>query len=259
MQDVTTSLISKFVSEIGEMQNRLNELERIKAELEEELGKLKCAEEESCAVKASLEEQLANGNARNDFLSANLKNEINERKRIEEELRASEARYRNLVENMNDIVMEVDANGNYCYLSPNLSSISDYSFEEELGEIGYDAVFQEFIKLQGEMEDGNHIINIVGEPVHLGYIRALNRQVISVLTLTTLCIMVLLYFYYRSKRGMFIPVMSAIGDGVLPCSISWFPIYAGTHGGSLTNEKGIVYKNLSPIAGMAPGDTVPVS
>ena len=87
-------------------------------------------------------------------------------------------------------------------------------FEEELGEIGYDAVFQEFIKLQGEMEDGNHIINIVGEPVHLGYIRALNRQVISVLTLTTLCIMVLLYFYYRSKRGMFIPVMSAILSGI---------------------------------------------
>ncbi len=35
-------------------------------------------------------------------------------------------------------------------------------FEEELGEIGYDVVFKDFMKLQGEMEDGNHIINIVG-------------------------------------------------------------------------------------------------
>lgn len=87
-------------------------------------------------------------------------------------------------------------------------------FEEELGEIGYDAVFREFVKMQKEIEDGNHIINIVGEPVHLGYIRALNRQVISVLVLTTLCIMVLLYFYYRSKRGMFIPVMSAVLSGI---------------------------------------------
>ena len=87
-------------------------------------------------------------------------------------------------------------------------------FEEELGVIGYDAVWRDFIKLQKEMEDGNHIVNIVGEPVHLGYIRALSRQVLGVLGLTTLCIMVLLYFYYRSKRGMFIPIMSAALSGI---------------------------------------------
>ena len=66
MEDVQSSLIMKFVSEVGEMQNRLNELERIKVELEEELGLLKCMEEESRAVKASLEEQLTNSNARNE-------------------------------------------------------------------------------------------------------------------------------------------------------------------------------------------------
>jgi PAS domain S-box-containing protein len=60
--------------------------------------------------------------------------DITERKRTEEELRASEERYRNLIENMNDIVMEVDSTGNYCYLSPNYSSISEYPLEEELGE-----------------------------------------------------------------------------------------------------------------------------
>jgi PAS domain S-box-containing protein len=59
--------------------------------------------------------------------------DITERKRAEEQLRASEERYRNLIENMNDIVMEVDAHGNYCYLSPNFSSISEYPLEEELG------------------------------------------------------------------------------------------------------------------------------
>ena len=67
------------------MQNRLNELERIKVELEEELGQLKCVEEESRAVKASLEEQLTDSNTKNEFLSANLEHEINERKRVEEE------------------------------------------------------------------------------------------------------------------------------------------------------------------------------
>jgi predicted RND superfamily exporter protein len=87
-------------------------------------------------------------------------------------------------------------------------------FEEELGEIGYDEVYREFVKLQGEMEDENHIINIAGEPVHLGYIRDLSKKVILVLGLTTLCIMILLYLYYRSKRGMFIPIMAAVISGI---------------------------------------------
>ena len=87
-------------------------------------------------------------------------------------------------------------------------------FEEELAEIGYDEVFSEFVQLQDEMEDENHIINIAGEPVHLGYIRALNRKVLAVLAFTTLAMMFLLYFYYRSKRGMFIPIMSAVLSGI---------------------------------------------
>ena len=73
------------------MQNRLNELESIKVELEEELGLLKCLEEDSRAVKASLEEQLTNSNAEKRFLSDNLEHEINERKRVEEEFHAVKA------------------------------------------------------------------------------------------------------------------------------------------------------------------------
>jgi len=88
MQDLSYDLINKFVSEINQMQNKLGELVNIKEELEEELGQLKCAEEESRAMKTSLEEQLVNSNAKNEFLSANLEHEINERKRVEEEFRA---------------------------------------------------------------------------------------------------------------------------------------------------------------------------
>ena len=75
MQDVTSSLISKFVSEIGEMQNRLNELEETNIELEEELGQLRCAKEESHVVKASLEEQLTKRESEMDVLMNNLKRE----------------------------------------------------------------------------------------------------------------------------------------------------------------------------------------
>jgi chromosome segregation ATPase len=91
MQDVTYGMINKFVTEIGEMQNRLSELDKIKVELEEELGQLKCVEEESRVVKASLEEQLTNSNAEKNLLSANLEHEINERKRVEKESHAVKA------------------------------------------------------------------------------------------------------------------------------------------------------------------------
>jgi hypothetical protein len=91
MEDVQSSLIMKFVSEIGEMRNRLNELEEIGVALEQELGQLKCVEEESRVVKASLEEQLTNSNTKNEFLSASLEHEINERRHVEENLRAVKA------------------------------------------------------------------------------------------------------------------------------------------------------------------------
>jgi chromosome segregation ATPase len=91
MQDVTHGLINKFVSEIGEMQYRLSELEKINVELEGELGQLRCVEDESRVVKASLEEQLTNSDTEKKFLSDNLEHEINERKRVEEEFHAVKA------------------------------------------------------------------------------------------------------------------------------------------------------------------------
>lgn len=87
-------------------------------------------------------------------------------------------------------------------------------FEEELGEIGYDAVFREFQKLRSEMEDENHIINIVGEPMHLGYIKSHNRDVVKVLILTVLAIAVILYFYFRSIQGVVIPIVSGLVSGI---------------------------------------------
>ena len=91
MQDVTSSVISKFVSEIGEMLNQLSKLEKIKVELEEEVYQLKCAEEKSHVVKTSLEEQLTRYNAEKELLSEKLEHEINERKRVEEEFHAVKA------------------------------------------------------------------------------------------------------------------------------------------------------------------------
>jgi len=87
-------------------------------------------------------------------------------------------------------------------------------FEEELGEIGYDVVFRKLLKLQGEMEDENHIINIAGEPMHLGYIKHHNRDVVNILIITILAVAIVLFCFYRSLQGLVIPLISGVVSGI---------------------------------------------
>jgi len=53
--------------------------------------------------------------------------DITEYRRIEQELRKSEERYRFLVENLNDVVFTVDTQGTVLYISPAIERISKYS------------------------------------------------------------------------------------------------------------------------------------
>jgi uncharacterized protein len=79
-------------------------------------------------------------------------------------------------------------------------------FEED---IAYDRVFSELGRIRQQTEDDNHIINIAGEPMHLGYINFYSSQVLRVIGFTVLAICIMLYFYYRSKRAIFVPLASA--------------------------------------------------
>lgn len=62
------------------------------------------------------------------------------RRKDEEALARSEARYRKLVENIHDVVISVDANGRVVYVSPAIQRIYGYAPEELLGRS-----FQDFI------------------------------------------------------------------------------------------------------------------
>ena len=105
--------------------------------------------------------------------------DITERKQAEEELRASEKRFRDIAENALEWIWEVDANGKYTYASPIVEEILGYEPEEILGKHFYDffhpeereelkrAAFQVFAQKQSFREFINRNVHKSGRTVWL--------------------------------------------------------------------------------------------
>jgi predicted RND superfamily exporter protein len=84
-------------------------------------------------------------------------------------------------------------------------------FEEE---IDYQVLFRELGRVRQETEDENHIINVAGEPMHLGYIWSYARYTVYIMVLTALVMLFLFYLYFRSKRAMILPVLASVVSGM---------------------------------------------
>lgn len=84
-------------------------------------------------------------------------------------------------------------------------------FEEQ---IDYDVCFKEFKELRKRTEDANHIVAIAGEPMHLGYIHSYVGDVIKILIYTVLAMMIVFFLYFRSKRGMLLPITAALVSAI---------------------------------------------
>ena len=59
--------------------------------------------------------------------------DITERKRVEQKLRDSEEQYRNLINNIQDVIAEIDSEGKLNYSSPQITSLLGYQLEEIIG------------------------------------------------------------------------------------------------------------------------------
>jgi two-component system, LuxR family, sensor kinase FixL len=106
--------------------------------------------------------------------------DISERKRADEALRASEERFRQVAELVSDFVWEVDRNGLYTYTSSSVEKILEYTPEELVGKMHFydlfasdereklrDGAFQTFAKLQYFQSFPNSNITKTGKIVHM--------------------------------------------------------------------------------------------
>jgi PAS domain S-box-containing protein len=84
-------------------------------------------------AKEELEQRVAARTAELQQAIETLRSELNERRRAQAELQASEEKYRNLVENMNDLICEVDEQARFTYVSPQYKAAFGYDPEELVG------------------------------------------------------------------------------------------------------------------------------
>ena len=110
--------------------------------------------------------------------------DFTERKKAENALRESEAKYRDLVESISDVIYSVDANGVTTYISPVVESVLGYTPSELIGSSFADFIYQEDLQsategfmntLSGNSETGE--FRVVTKSGEVRWVRSSNHPV----------------------------------------------------------------------------------
>ena len=101
--------------------------------------------------------------------------------------------------------------GSFVWFDSKKTLITADFFEDE---IDYRVVFKELLRIQQKYEDDNHLLSINGEPMHLGYVDFYTGTIFLIMLGTTLVMLMLFYYWYRSLRATLIPFLGAVVSGV---------------------------------------------
>lgn len=114
-----------------------------------------------------------------------LEREIEERTQAQDELRESEKRYRELVENINDVIYTTDENGNITYISPSIEAgASGYIQSDLIGRNFAEFVYHEDLPriakqlqkvISGQLEPSEY--RIIGKSGEVLWVRSSSRPI----------------------------------------------------------------------------------
>jgi len=105
------------------------------------LMQLKRLQDSQMQISIDLEKRVEDRTAQLSQANISLKQEIDERIRVEKALRSSELRYKSIFENVQDVFFQADINGIITDISPSIQRYSGYIREDLIGESIADCVY----------------------------------------------------------------------------------------------------------------------